>query len=215
MRFVFLMALILAVNLLSVACGGSSDGDQDASGTGDAGQAAQAGEPEADAFYRELIETHGEDHSACMGPIEVKLKELKPPEGGQAGAGKQLNVIVALDSSGSMADQVKGGVKMDLARRAIGKFVADLPAEANVALIVYGHRGSNREADKAASCGGTETAYPLGKLDRESFASIVDGLRPAGFTPLAGAIRQSGEALAQTAGEGSHNVVYVVRNMRR
>lgn len=164
-----------------------------------------------DAYYRYLIATHGENYEECIQPIEIQLKELQPPDGA-ANEGKQaeLNVVVALDASGSMAGQIGGEKKIDAARRAIANFVETLPPETNVALVVYGHKGSSRAADKSASCAGVETIYPVERLNREQFTEAVNSFQPAGYTPIAAAIEQSGSRLSAFTGEQNRNVIYVV-----
>ncbi|MGF7089307.1 hypothetical protein JOD24_003190 [Kroppenstedtia sanguinis] len=60
----------------------------------------------------------------------------------------QYNISILLDASGSMAAQVSGGRKMDVAKDAVETFVSTFPEEANVSLIAYGHKGSNNKKDK-------------------------------------------------------------------
>ena len=123
---------------------------------------------------------------------------------------KQVNVEILLDASGSMAGQVSGGVKMDLAKDAIRNFVSKLPEGAQVALRVYGHKGSNQQKDKELSCKSTEVVYPLGAYDKSSFQKSLDKFRPTGWTPLAAAIEQAKSDLSGKTGENVENILYVV-----
>src|SRR5690606_22616273 len=126
----------------------------------------------ADEAYNYLIPLLAEDYE----PEVETLDNLDPtirtniemPEGVNAPEGelpKQVNVEILLDASGSMAGRVSGGVKMDLAKEAIRDFVSKLPEGVQVALRVYGHKGSNQQKDKELSCKSTEVVYPLGAYD--------------------------------------------------
>lgn len=64
----------------------------------------------------------------------------------------EYNISILLDASGSMAAQVSGGRKMDVAKEAVETFASTFPDGVNVSLIAYGHRGSNSEKDKQLSC---------------------------------------------------------------
>ncbi|MEW9034060.1 MAG: VWA domain-containing protein, partial [Planifilum fimeticola] len=123
---------------------------------------------------------------------------------------RRLNVEILLDASGSMAGRVSGGVKMDLARKAIRNFVSQLPEDARVALRVYGHKGSNQQKDKALSCKSTEVVYPLGAYDESSFQDSLNQFRPTGWTPLAAAMEQAKNDLRGNTGENVENIIYVV-----
>ncbi|MCB1124169.1 MAG: VWA domain-containing protein, partial [Verrucomicrobiae bacterium] len=49
-------------------------------------------------------------------------------------------IIIVLDASGSMRSRIKGETKMTIAKQTVGDLVASLPDEAEVGLVVYGHR---------------------------------------------------------------------------
>ena len=63
-------------------------------------------------------------------------------------------VVVALDSSGSMAARAGGELKMDAARAAVADFLAGLPDNVEVGLVAFGHHGDNTEQGRAVSCAG-------------------------------------------------------------
>ncbi|MFO7296627.1 MAG: VWA domain-containing protein, partial [Clostridia bacterium] len=171
----------------------------------------------ADEAYNYLIPLLAEDYE----PEVETLDNLDPtirtniemPEGVNAPEGelpKQVNVEILLDASGSMAGRVSGGVKMDLAKEAIRDFVSKLPEGVQVALRVYGHKGSNQQKDKELSCKSTEVVYPLGAYDESSFQKSLDKFRPSGWTPLAAAIEQAKSDLSEKTGENVENIIYVV-----
>ncbi|PLR92542.1 vWA domain-containing protein [Bacillus sp. T33-2] len=151
-------------------------------------------------YYDQLVNY---DHGFVMpelpeGPDQVETKQ------------KKVNVMVLVDASGSMKEKVAGGVKMDLAKETVAKFVEQLPAEANVSLLAYGHVGSGSDADKAESCSKIDTVYPLNKYDAVAFNQSMNSFNAAGWTPLAGAIEKAFELLQRYSNEEYHNIVYIV-----
>ncbi|PTM60016.1 vWA domain-containing protein [Desmospora activa] len=121
---------------------------------------------------------------------------------------EQLNVAILLDASGSMAGQVPGGVKMDLAKEAVNHFASNLPEGTNVSLRIYGHKGSNSEKDKAVSCDSNEVIYEAHTYD-DRFQQVLDNVKPIGWTPLAAAIKSAKDDLSANS-ENARNLVYVV-----
>lgn len=122
----------------------------------------------------------------------------------------QCNISILLDASGSMAAQVSGGRKMDVAKDAVETFVSTFPEEANVSLIAYGHKGSNNKKDKQLSCSEIEEIYPLDTYEKSNFSNALKSVDATGWTPLADAIKKSGETLKANAEENSKNIVYIV-----
>lgn len=154
--------------------------------------------------YSSVFETLNEfDSSYSAGSNKPRTDIDKPTL-------SQYNVSILLDASGSMAAQVNGGRKMDVAKEAIETFVSTFPKEANVSLIAYGHKGSNSEKDKQISCSEIEEIYSLNTYDKSSFTQALNEVDATGWTPLADAIKKSGETLKANADENSKNVVYVV-----
>ncbi|MFC7443323.1 vWA domain-containing protein [Laceyella putida] len=123
---------------------------------------------------------------------------------------EQINVEIILDASGSMAGQVSGGQKMDLAKEAVRNFVSSVPKEAKVSLRVYGHKGSNQDKDKQLSCQSSELVYPLSTYNEAQFESALSKFKPTGWTPLARGIEEAQKDLASAQGEGVRNIIYVV-----
>lgn len=123
---------------------------------------------------------------------------------------EQLNVEILLDGSGSMAEQVNGRTRMDLAKEAIDKFVKDLPSNANVGLRVYGHKGSGSQADKSLSCSSNELLYPIQKYNEKDFNDSLSKIQPAGWTPLASAVEEAAKDMASFDAEKNTNIVFLV-----
>ncbi|MBA4603911.1 vWA domain-containing protein, partial [Thermoactinomyces mirandus] len=128
----------------------------------------------------------------------------QPPEAQQ----KQINVVVLLDASGSMAGRVDGYTKMTLAKNAILRFADSLPEQAHVSLRVYGHEGSNQKKDKEVSCKSTEQVYPLTPFKKDSFEQSLQKFQPTGYTPIALAIEKAAQDL--NGQDGNNNIVYIV-----
>lgn len=123
---------------------------------------------------------------------------------------KKMNVVVLMDASGSMKGEIAGKTKMELAKTAIAGFVEQLPDDANVALIAYGHVGTSAGEDKAASCKAVESVYPLSAYQADNFASSLNSFEAKGWTPLAGAINKAGEILQAYPSDEYSNLVYMV-----
>ena len=115
---------------------------------------------------------------------------------GDVSAGKLTDLAIILDCSGSMEEKTKEGTtKMEAARRAAADMVKKLPGHLRLAFIIYGH-------DAALKCEAIKVVRPLGELDdtaRADLLEVIGGLRPAGHTPIAGALKVAGTELAKRA----------------
>lgn len=109
-----------------------------------------------------------------------------------------------------MADPAQGGTKMQADQRVLRDFVATLPETANVSLRVFGHVGTGSGADKPRSCAATERRVPFVPATSPRVRRGIDSVRPAGWTPLARAMRAAGKDLERVGGEGTSNFVYVL-----
>lgn len=167
----------------------------------------------SEAYYQQLLAQYGENYQECLDIVQL----TQAPQASQPAIevspspspSKQLNVVVALDASGSMAGTVSGEQKLALAKSAIAQFVSGLPQTAKVGLTVFGHQGSNKEADKAVSCAGIETIYPLAQLESQ-FTQAINSFEPTGFTPLAATLEQLNQNFSTYDGAANQNVVYLV-----
>jgi Ca-activated chloride channel homolog len=123
---------------------------------------------------------------------------------------KRKNVVILIDSSGSMAAEVSGGQKMELAKEAVSKFAAGFPEDATISLRVYGHKGTGLDEDKKLSCSSDELVYEPNTYDQSSFEKALTQFKPSGWTPLGASLKSSYEDLKQQAGDDTENIVYVV-----
>ncbi len=101
-----------------------------------------------------------------------------------------VNVELILDASGSMAELIPGTerqTRMDAAREAMRDVIARIPEREglHVGFRIYGHEGSNSEADRPVSCQATELLVPLAGVDKDALLAQVDTFQPTGWTPLA------------------------------
>ncbi|WP_080843679.1 vWA domain-containing protein [Cytobacillus gottheilii] len=139
-----------------------------------------------------------------------RMPELPDGEDEVTTKQKKVNALVLLDASGSMNEALEGQTKMDLAKAAIEGFVEQIPDEANVSLISYGHVGTSANSEKAKSCAAVETVYPLAAYQKEKFTNSLQSFQASGWTPLAGAIQKAGEILQAYPSEDYYNQVYIV-----
>lgn len=170
-------------------------------------------EAELDYFYRETLKLVQDDY---IGEEEI-LKDLKfqllgspEVEDPRYQFKEQLNIEILLDASGSMAGEINGTTKMNLAKEAITSFMKELPEETNVALRVYGHKGTGSDSDKELSCSSSEVLYGFSPYQEGAFAKSMDKVQPAGWTPNGFALTKAQEDLTEFNGKENTNIVYLV-----
>ena len=122
-----------------------------------------------------------------------------------------LNIELILDASGSMAGAVGGQSKLSIAQQTLTDFIDRLPGKgANVALRVYGHKGSNKKSDREVSCQGTELIYPFQPLDKETFKQTIRSFSPTGWTPIARSLRAARDDFQDVEDDAATNVGVLV-----
>ena len=87
------------------------------------------------------------------------------------------NLLFILDGSSSMWGQVDGVAKITTAREVLSSLLNDLPANANVGLMTYGHR---REGD----CEDVEFIFPIAPNEPAALLARAEEIKPKGKTPL-------------------------------
>ena len=113
----------------------------------------------------------------------------------------QTNVIFIVDASGSMKKAVGGESRMDAAKRVLGQTLREMPKEARLGLMVYGHR-------RAKDCKDIELLSPVGADDAGKIAAQIAALQPKGETPIAAALEQAARSF--TAFKGQSNSIVLV-----
>lgn len=168
---------------------------------------------ELDHFYNDLLQMVQMEYKGPEEAInQLRFQSLGDPNttDSRYKFKNNLNVEIILDASGSMAQSVNGKVKMDAAKTAITDFVKKLPQDAKVALRVYGHKGSNAEADKQVSCNSSELMYPLSAYNDLSLQASLNQIKPTGWTPTGLALKEAKKDLENYDGKDNTNIVYLV-----
>ncbi len=192
MRILASTAVVLA--LFGISCRAWADGAEARRDTVASPQAY------VDQFIRKDVET-------CFSELALSLARI---EGKQEVSGSALlrRAIVLIDGSGSMAGQVDGRSKLDLARQAARNFVDSLPADVEASLVVFGQQGDNTQAGKEQSCSAVDTLVPM-TSDRAEVVASLDKVQAVGWTPLAAAIEHARQILQNSSTVGEQ-VIYVV-----
>jgi von Willebrand factor type A domain len=107
---------------------------------------------------------------------------------------EQLNVIIVMDSSGSMAARMENKTKMDVAKEVLSNLVSQLPPNAQTGLRAYGHRSKK-------DCQDTELLVPVAPLQPDFFRQTVQTLRPLGQTPISYSLIQAADDLKDKNGK--------------
>lgn len=107
---------------------------------------------------------------------------------------------VVFDASGSMAGQVDGRAKIDIAREALATALQELDPNVAVAFRAYGHRVP--QSDQANSCQDTELILPFSEetADDDSATAVqqaASGLTATGWTPIDLSLRQAAADLKE------------------
>lgn len=149
-------------------------------------------DPESDQCIKDL---------GCPGVDEKAIGGLRED--------KPSNTLLMLDSSGSMRGPAGGGKKkLTAAKESLERFVVGTPDSTELGLLVYGHKGSSAESDKAKSCRSAEVLAPLGEIDYRNAREVLGRFRARGYTPIARAL---GEAERTFAGkDGATNRIVLV-----
>lgn len=118
-----------------------------------------------------------------------------------AAALAETNVLFIFDTSGSMKRTVEGGqTRMTVAKRAMSAALKDMPKEARLGLMLYGHR-------RAKDCKDIETVSSIGVDDADTLVRRIEALQPKGETPIAAALEQAVRSFAALKGQNNQIVL--------
>jgi Ca-activated chloride channel family protein len=98
------------------------------------------------------------------------------------------HVIIVFDASGSMYGQVPGGVKIDIAKKAVTDIVSSLDPTVELGLMAYGHRSKG-------DCADIELLVPPQANSSAAILKAVAALQPKGKTPLTDSVMQAAKVL--------------------
>ena len=114
------------------------------------------------------------------------------------------NIVFILDASGSMNGNIGNETKMTAAKRVLSDLLNELPADAQVGLMAYGHTVSK---EKAGACEDIAILSPIGQETPQALAQKVNALQPMGMTPIASSLIKSVEAFKGVQGGNNHVVL--------
>lgn len=121
--------------------------------------------------------------SQSIEPSSAELKESEPPKQDAE------QIMLILDSSGSMWGQIDGEPKRIIAQTALSTMIPKLSREVELGLVAYGHR---RKGD----CGDIELLQPPRKNSENAILEKVKTLKAIGKTPLSAAVERAADALS-------------------
>jgi len=156
--------------------------------------------------YQDFIKNYGADYSKCIVDFNEKYCGGFDPD---TQALFDVNIIVILDSSGSMAEKIGSEEKIDIAKKEVSDFLTKMPQGVNTGLVVYGHKGSNYTADKDLSCKGIEEVVKLGKNNYSDIISAMNSFQPRGWTPIAGSLDFT-KNIFNSSGKNNKNYLILV-----
>jgi hypothetical protein len=110
------------------------------------------------------------------------------------------NILFVVDSSNSMWGQVGGIAKIDTAKTVLSQLASDIPSDASVGLMGYGHR-------EPGQCDDIELIQPVVTGGQAGLAAAVGQLSPKGKTPIAASLLAGGKAISSI--EGSKSIVLI------
>jgi hypothetical protein len=123
-----------------------------------------------------------------------------------------INVELIFDSSGSMAQEVSPGeTRIDAAKSVLNDVIDAIPDSegVNVGFRVYGHEGSNQEADRAESCQSSDLVVPIDGIDKDALRSAVASYEPVGWTPITLSLERAAEDFHKPS-ENERNAIVLV-----
>ena len=105
----------------------------------------------------------------------------------------KAKTVIIFDASGSMWGQINKKPKIEMAKKALNKFVKDWDEAklGELGITVYGHR-------KKKDCKDIEAIIPVGKVDKEKIYAKIKKIQPKGKTPISLAIEQEVKKLKNT-----------------
>src|SRR5579864_3527274 len=114
------------------------------------------------------------------------------------------NVELIVDDSGSMAQHVTGGRKIDVAKQVLPGLIQDLPADAQIAVRTYGRQHPAHDRD----CADMELLTPFGANTSARILPGVNALKPNGMTPIAASLSAASKDFAGM--ESQNNIIILL-----
>jgi len=109
-----------------------------------------------------------------------------------ARAYQEENVLLILDCSLSMEEEIDGQAKIDIAKNVIHQVLSQIPPSTRVGLRVYGHKRDMLKSfvgiDK---CEVSELLVPVGPNNRNRIFQELANLKPVGMTPICYSLQEA------------------------
>jgi Ca-activated chloride channel homolog len=156
-----------------------------------------------DSVYDAIISKYGKTYDDCYGTVKAASCDGRDPD-------KKNNLILILDSSGSMAAKMGGDSKLEIAKKAALNFVKNLADDVSLSIIAYGQKGSNSTSDKAVSCAGIEQVYWLDKVKSDVVNEKISPLQPTGWTPIADSLQKAKDILDKYPATEYNNSILLI-----
>ena len=114
-------------------------------------------------------------------------------------------VLLVMDSSGSMAEPTGGGTtRIDAAKKALHSVIDNTPDDTELGLRVYGSHDNPKGSPE--SCKDSDLVVPIATDNRDQLRTEVDQYKPVGWTPIAHSLSEAGKDLSD---EGNRTIVLV------
>ena len=134
--------------------------------------------------------------AGLLAGLGVVLVQPEPASAEETGLTK---VLLLLDVSGSMNEQISGGgSKFSAAKKALKEVAGALPAGTEVGLRVYGSKIAEPKAQNPKACTDTQLVLPIGPLDKSKMFKAVDSFTAKGETPIAYSLGKAVDDLGDT-----------------
>ncbi len=162
---------------------------------------------ECNQIYNDLFKEEKKDFTECG----VFAKDISCDGESAPKEEKQNNLVIIFDSSGSMAGQIGGKAKIDIAKEAVWKFLDSMKdSKTKVSVVVYGHKGSNNSSSKQLSCSSIDEAYYFGDLDVAVAKNKISEFKPTGWTPIASSLDKAKDILVKNTKDGDVNSILLI-----
>jgi hypothetical protein len=106
------------------------------------------------------------------------------------------NIVIVLDSSGSMAGKLGGETKMRAAQRVVQDLVDNMPSDMNVGLVVYGATSPRERRD----CQDIQLLRPVAPVQPGAVTEALASIHARGMTPIGASLLRAAEALQGAKG---------------
>lgn len=152
------------------------------------------------------VDMDGVDVSTGSGGVDVQIGNGSSASGTSNPSAK-IDTVLIFDASGSMAQQVDGDSRINLAKNAVSDYINSLEGDVNLSVVAYGHKGDNTQSGKAESCAGIEEIYYMGPVNGSVVTSKVNALAPNGWTPITDSLKKAESILKNSEAVGKKHII--------